>query len=85
MNSNMTIEFHAQNIKALQKLKKLDVKLLKFPNDVTTAGKKALQEVIEDLGSKNKDFEKVYTSINKHLELSKEWANVGLKNFLNIR
>jgi TRAP-type mannitol/chloroaromatic compound transport system substrate-binding protein len=85
MNSNMTIEFHAQNIKALQKLKKLDVKLLKFPDDVTTAGKKALQEVIEDLGSKNKDFEKVYTSINKHLELSKEWANVGLKNFLNIR
>ncbi len=85
MNSNMTIEFHAQNIKALQKLKKLDVKLLKFPDDVTTAGKKALQEVIEDLCPKNKDFEKVYASINKHLELSKEWADVGLRNFLNIR
>ena len=85
MNANMTYEFHAQNIQALQKLKSLDVKLLQFPDEVTQAGKKALAQVIEELSSKNKDFEIVYASINKHLQLSKEWSDASLGYFLNIR
>ncbi len=85
LNSNMTYEFHAQNIKALQKLKELDVTLSKFPKDVIKEGKKALNEVIDELSSKNKDFEKVYASIEKHLNLSKEWSDTSLKYFLNER
>ncbi|WP_152182892.1 TRAP transporter substrate-binding protein [Sulfurimonas indica] len=85
MNSNMTYEFHAQNIQALQKLKSLDVKLSRFPDDVTEAGKKALKEVITELSSQNSDFAKVYDSINKHLQLSKEWSDASLGYFLNIR
>ncbi len=85
MNANMTYEFHAKNIQALQKLKSLDVKLLEFPDEVTQAGKKALAQVIEELSSKNKDFEIVYASINKHLQLSKEWSDASLGYFLNIR
>jgi len=85
MNSRMTSEFHAQNITALQKLKELDVKLLKFPKEVNDAGKKALVEVVDELSSKNKDFQNVYNSIAKHLQLSKEWADVSLKYFLNER
>jgi TRAP-type mannitol/chloroaromatic compound transport system substrate-binding protein len=85
LNSNMTYEFHAQNIIALQKLKELDVTLSQYPQDVIDAGKKALKEVIDDLGTKNKDFALVYESIQKHLAPSKEWSDVSLKYFLNER
>lgn len=85
LNSNMTYQFHSENIKALQKLKELDVKLSQFPKDVMEAGKKALEEVINELSSKNKEFQKVYASIDKHLHLSKEWSDVSLKYFLNQR
>jgi len=85
MNSNMTSEFHAKNILALQKLKELNVKLLRFPKEVDDAGKKALVEVVNELSSKNKDFKKVYASIDRYLKLSKEWADVSLKYFLNER
>lgn len=85
MNSNMTYEFHAENIKALQKLKELNVKVSQFPKDVTEAGKVALKEVVSELSAKNKDFEKVYKSIEKHLNLSKEWSDSSLRYFLNQR
>ena len=85
MNSNMSYEFHAQNIQALQKLKSLDVKLSRFPDDVTEAGKKALKEVIAELSSQNSDFAKVYDSIDKYLQLSKEWSDASLRYFLNIK
>ena len=85
MNSNMTTEFHAENIQALGKLKELNVELLTYPKDVITAGKKALSEVITELSSKNKDFELVYNSIDKHLALSREWSDTSLRYFLNER
>lgn len=85
MNSNMTYEFHAQNIKALQELKNLNVTLLQFPKDVSDAGKKGLKEVILELSSQNEDFKKVYSSINDYLKLSKEWSDTSLRYFLNER
>ena len=85
LNANMTTKFHYENIHALQKLKSLDVTLAKFPDDVTTAGKKALAEVINDLSAKNDDFKRVYSSIQTHLNLSKEWSDASLGYFLNIR
>lgn len=85
MNSNMTYEFHAQNIIALQKLKELNVTLAQYPKDVIVAGKKALVDVIDELSSKNNDFKRVYSSIDKHLKLSKEWSDTSLNYFLNER
>jgi TRAP-type mannitol/chloroaromatic compound transport system substrate-binding protein len=85
MNANMTYEFHAENIKALEKLKSLDVKMMRFPKDVTDAGKVALANVIDELSSKNKDFKRVYESISKHLNLYKEWSDISLRYFLNER
>ncbi len=85
MNANMTYEFHAQNIKALKKLEELDITLSKFPTDVTKAGKKALVEVIDELSAKNKDFERVYASIEKHLNLSKKYSDINLRYYLNER
>lgn len=85
MNSNMTSEFHAENIYALKKLKELDIQILQYPKDVINEGKKALNEVIQELSAKNSDFEKVYASMEAHLKLSKEWSDVSLKYFLNER
>lgn len=83
LNSNMTHHFHAENIKALQELNSLGVKLLTYPDDVITAGKQALKDVLENLGSQNKDFEIVQKSIDNYLKLSKDWSKVSLGYFLN--
>jgi len=85
MNSNMTYKFHAENIKALQELKSMDITLSKYPKDVIEAGKKALINVLEDQSSKNKDFENIYASIREYLKLSKEWSDVSLGYYLNER
>ena len=85
LNANMATEFHAQNIQALQKLKSLNVKLAQFPDDVTAAGKKGLKEVVAEMSAQNEEFAKVYASINSYLSLSKEWSDVSLGYFLNIR
>ena len=85
MNSNMTYEFHAENIKALGKLKELEVTIKQYPKDVINAGKIALKDVINELSSKNKDFGIVYASIDKHLKQSKEWSDTSLRYFLNER
>ncbi len=85
MNSNMTTEFHAENILALKKLRELDISINQFPSDVMDAGKKALGEVIDELSAKNSDFKIVYASIENHLNLSKEWSDASLRYFLNER
>jgi TRAP-type mannitol/chloroaromatic compound transport system substrate-binding protein len=85
LNANMTSEFHHDNIYALEKLKGLGVTLSHFPQDVTDAGKKALIEVVQELSAKNRDFAKVYASINAYLKLSRAWSDVSLTQFLNER
>ena len=85
INLNMTSEFHAENIKALSKLKELNVNILEYPKDVMDAAKVALKEVVSELSAKNDDFKKVYASIDKHLKLSKEWSDTSLRYFLNER
>ncbi|DAB31019.1 MAG TPA: C4-dicarboxylate ABC transporter [Sulfurimonas sp. UBA12504] len=85
LNSNMTYEFHAENILALQQLRALNVAVLQFPEDVINAGKIALKDVISELSAQNEDFTKVYVSIEKHLKLSREWSDTSLRYFLNAR
>ena len=85
MNSNMTYEFHSQNIHALEKLQELNVNIMQYPKEVIDAGKLALGEVIAELSAKNKDFQVVYNSIEKHLKLSKKWSDTSLRYFLNER
>ena len=85
LNANMTSEFHHDNIFALDKLKDLGVTLGHFPKDVSEAGKQGLKEVVSELSTKNKDFEKVYSSIENYLNLSKAWSAVSLGHFLNER
>ena len=85
LNSNMTYEFHAKNIVALEELQGLGVKLSSFPDDVVAKGKLALQEVLRELSAKNKDFKVVHASVERFLRLSKQWSEISLKQFLNVR
>jgi TRAP-type mannitol/chloroaromatic compound transport system substrate-binding protein len=85
MNSNMSCEFHAQNIQALKQLEELDVKILRYPKDVVSAGKTALKSVISELSETNRDFAKVYASIDTYLQLSRKWSDASLGYFLNER
>jgi len=85
LNSNMTHEFHAKNIVALEKLRTMDIKLSQYPDDVIEKSKESLKIVLEEFSSKNKDFESVQKSIQKYLALSKEWSKVSLGYFINER
>ena len=85
INSTMMIEFHAQNIKALQELKKLNVSISAYPQDIIDAAKVALGRVAKRLGDENADFKRVYDDAASYLALSREWDEVSLKHFLNIR
>jgi len=85
LNANMTSEFHHDNIFALDKLKDLGVTLGHFPKDVSEAGKQGLKEVVSELSAKNRDFARVYNSIENYLNLSKAWSDVSLGHFLNER
>lgn len=85
MNSNMTYEFHSKNIQALKELEALNIEILQYPQEVVSAGKVALKEVLSELSAKNADFAKVNASIQEHLALSKRWSDVSLGYFLNER
>lgn len=85
LNSSMTSEFHYENIHTVPKLKALGIEFLQFPEEVNIAGKKGLEAVLAEQSAKNKDFEIVYESIKKHLELSRVWSDISLRHYLNIR
>ncbi len=85
LNSTMMVEFHAQNIQALQKLKALHVSIARYPQDIIDAAKTALTHVAERLGNENANFKRVYDDAADYLALSREWDDVSLKSFLNTR
>ena len=85
LNAQMTYEFHAENIKALETLKSHGVTLSKYPDDVVKAGKKALKEVIAEQSAASKDFAKVYEDIAQYMTLCRRWSDESLGYFLSIR
>ncbi len=84
-NSRMIYESQSKNAYALLELAKLGIKPKPFPNDVIEGAKKALYEVIEIEAGKNEDFKRVWESMENFLTISKEWTNMGLKSFLDMR
>ena len=85
MNSNMTHEFHAENIVALEKFESLGVTLSRFPEEVNDAAKKALQEVIAEQSAQSKSFGHVYADAERYLQKSRRWSDISLNYFLNGR
>ena len=85
LNSTMTIEFQARNAGAMQDLAANGVELRQFPDEVTEAAKKALQEVVVEQSAANDDFKRVFESAYAYLEQSKKFSDVSLRYFLNVR
>ena len=85
LNAQMTYEFHAENIKALDTLKEYGVKLEKYPESVIEAGKTALKEVIAEQSAASKDFAAVYEDIAAYMAQCRRWSDESLGYFLNVR
>ena len=85
MNANMTYEFHAENIKAYEELKKLGVTVSTFPDDVNEAAKKALEEVITEQSAASDDFKRVYEDIEAYMKKCRAWSDGSMRYFLNAR
>lgn len=85
MNAAMTYEFHAENIKAFEQLKQLGITVSTFPDDVNSAAKKALGEVIADLSASGSDFQRVYADIDGYMKQCRAWSDASLRYFLNVR
>ena len=84
MTGTMIQEFRYKNAKALQELPK-EVKIKTFPDDMMSAAKVALQEVLDIESKKSEDFRRVLESYNSFSKLNRPWDDISTKNFLNIR
>jgi len=85
MNSNMLSEFQYYNAQELKTVKKAGVKILEFPDEIMSSAKKAMQEVAQEKSKKSKDFAKVWTDVQDFLSKNREWTDVGLKKYLEVR
>ncbi len=85
LNSIMVFDFQAQNAKALKELKEKGVILKKWPDKIVERAKKALFVVIEEQSKKSNDFKRVWEKIEPFWKANREWTNLGLKNYLQMR
>ena len=87
MNARMLAQFQYENGIALKKIldDKYGVKLSTFPNDVNEAAKVAIKKILEENANKNKDFARVYESIQSFFLINTKWTSVGMKKYLEMR
>ncbi len=85
LNATMCSEFQYENAKSLQQLKKSDVVIASFPQEVMEAAKKAMQEVAREKSAKSADFKRVWESASAFLKQTGAWTDIGLKAYLEVR
>ncbi len=85
LNTTMQSEFQYENAKELQVVKKAGVKIEQLPDDVLAAAKKAMLEVAEEKSKKSPDFKRVWEDAYSFLQTTREWTDIGLKKYLDIR
>ena len=85
MNVDMASEFHYENMKSLELLKQKGVEIKAYPDDVTSAGKKALVDVLSEQSKLNADFKEVADDIEIFLAQAKTWSKASLHYFLDVR
>lgn len=85
LNAAMACEFQAKNAEAMEDLEAHGVTLMRFPDAVTEAAKKALRMVVSDLSQESEDFKRVFDSAWRYLQLSKKYSDISLRNYLNVR
>ncbi len=85
MTTRMYHEFIAENAKALEKLKKLGVKIYDFPRDVISAAQRGIAEVIEEQSRRSEDFKRVAASMAAYYKEVKPWTDISEAKYLAIR
>jgi TRAP-type mannitol/chloroaromatic compound transport system substrate-binding protein len=85
LNSYMQTEFQYENAKALSEVKKAGVTIKEFPKEVMEAAKKAMIEVAEEKAKKSPDFKRVWDDVYSFLQTTREWTDIGLKPYLEVR
>ncbi len=85
LNATMNSQFQYENAKELKVVRDSGVKIDSLPSDVLKAAKKAMMEVAEQKSQKSEDFKRVWENIYSFLELNRDWTDIGLKKYLEIR
>jgi len=85
LNSYMHTQFQYENAKALTEVKKAGVTIREFPKEVMQAAKKAMLEVAQEKSKKSPDFKKVWDDVYSFLQQTREWTDIGLKPYLEVR
>jgi TRAP-type mannitol/chloroaromatic compound transport system substrate-binding protein len=85
-NLDMLSEYMARNPVALNSLiRKHNVQLRKYPDDVLHKLKELSREVVEDIAQKDAFSKKVFASHEKFLEQVREWSDISELTYLLAR
>ncbi|MEY3090941.1 MAG: hypothetical protein RL113_1257, partial [Pseudomonadota bacterium] len=84
VTATMVQEFRYENAKALQALPK-NVQIKTFSDEIMSAAKVALEEVLREESQKSEDFTRALQSYQAFATLNKPWDDISTKNFLEIR
>ena len=84
VTATMVQEFRYENAKALQALPK-NVQIKTFSDEIMSAAKVALEEVLREESQKSEDFRRALQSYQAFATLNKPWDDISTKNFLEIR
>jgi len=85
-NDLMTAEFHANNIRAFQKLKHVNkVDIRRYPDEILKAYFKIGKEVVAEVGEEGPLEKKIYQSYKKYYDYSVAMAPYVELGFLNAR
>ncbi len=73
------------NAKAWQQMKAEypDIKVMKFPEPVLQAMKKATDEVLEGYAAENAEFKEVYESRKAYFKVARPWTKISEQNYLS--
>ncbi len=85
LNATMRSQFQYENAKTLKIVHDAGVKIDRLPDDVLKAAKKAMIEVAQEKSAKSPDFKRVWENAYAFLQQQKEWSDIGLLKYLEIR
>ena len=60
-----------------------DIKVMKFPEPVLQAMKRATDEVLEGYAAENAEFKEVYESRKAYLKVARPWTKISEQNYLS--
>jgi TRAP-type mannitol/chloroaromatic compound transport system substrate-binding protein len=85
LNTTMQSQFQYENAKELKVVRDAGVKIDQLPNEVMLAAKKAMLEVAEEKSKKSADFKRVWENAYTFLQSQRDWSDIGLKKYLEVR